>query len=174
MYDVGFDHSAALCENHLHAIYAGANQVMVPAIELVQSPSRFWRALSDYRVSYTFAPNFFIAAAARALNDMADHEIDKIDLDLSELQVIMCGGEANRTATILAGEKILVRYGARKGCIKASYGLSEVRDVLSFGSRKCVLTFGDMLSALLQLRFTRIRSPERLPVCFRRKTPCRA
>jgi thioesterase domain-containing protein/acyl carrier protein len=123
----GFDHSAALCENHLHALYAGANQVMIPAIELVQCPARFWKVLSDHRIAYTFAPNFFIAAASRALNEMDAGQRESLGLDLSELRVIMCGGEANRTATLEAAEKILTHYGAPKGCVKASYGLSEVR-----------------------------------------------
>jgi hypothetical protein len=100
---------------------------MVPAIDLVQSPARFWKMLSNHRISYTFAPNFFIAAASRAMNEMDQQEREQTSLDLSELRVIMCGGEANRTATIDAAEKIMTQHGAPKGCIKASYGLTEVR-----------------------------------------------
>ncbi|GME42498.1 peptide synthetase [Neofusicoccum parvum] len=120
-----FDHSAALCENHLHAMYAGANQVMVPAIDFVRGPARFWKVLSDHRIAYTFAPNFFIAAATRAINEMNDFDKKRMKLDFSELCVIMCGGEANKTATLAAAEKVLTEYGAPKCSIKASYGLSE-------------------------------------------------
>jgi acyl-CoA synthetase (AMP-forming)/AMP-acid ligase II len=123
---LGFDHSAALCENHLHAIYAGANQVMIPAMDFVRSPARFWKVLSDHRITYTFAPNFFIAAATRAMDEVDSYEKTRMDLDLSELRVIMCGGEANKTATIQAAEKVLTYYGAPKSSIKASYGLTEV------------------------------------------------
>jgi acyl-CoA synthetase (AMP-forming)/AMP-acid ligase II len=123
---LGFDHSAALCENHLHALYAGANQVMIPAIDFVQCPVRFWTVLSDYRIAYTFAPNFFIAAAVRAINGMDPYERQQINLDFSELRVIMCGGEANKTATIDAAEKVLTSHGAPRCSVKASYGLSEV------------------------------------------------
>lgn len=129
---VSFDHSAALCENHLHALYAGANQVMIPAIDFVQSPVRFWAALSEHRISYTFAPNFFIAAAVRAINDMDASERKLMKLDFSELRVIMCGGEANKTATLEAAEKILTRFGAPKCSIKASYGLSETCSALFY------------------------------------------
>ncbi|EOD50486.1 putative non-ribosomal peptide synthase protein [Neofusicoccum parvum UCRNP2] len=120
-----FDHSAALCENHLHAMYAGANQVMVPAIDFVRGPARFWKVLSDHRIAYTFAPNFFIAAATRAINEMNDFDKKRMKLDFSELCVIMCGGEANKTATLAAAEKVLTEYGAPKCSVKASYGLSE-------------------------------------------------
>ncbi|KAJ4993372.1 nonribosomal peptide synthetase [Stagonosporopsis vannaccii] len=129
---VTFDHSAALCENHLHALYAGANQVMIPAIDFVQSPVRFWKALSDNNISYTFAPNFFIAAASRAFNEMDSCERKAMNLDFSPLRVIMCGGEANKTATLDAAEKILMQYGAPKCSIKASYGLSETCSALFY------------------------------------------
>ncbi|KAH7398623.1 putative non-ribosomal peptide synthase-like protein [Phaeosphaeria sp. MPI-PUGE-AT-0046c] len=122
---VSFDHSAALCENHLHALYAGANQVMIPAMDFVQHPARFWKALSDHCISYTFAPNFFIAAAVRALNNLDYLERREMRLDFSQLRVIMCGGEANKTATLQAAESILTEYGALRCSIKASYGLSE-------------------------------------------------
>ncbi|KAL1628682.1 putative NRPS-like protein biosynthetic cluster [Neofusicoccum ribis] len=123
--DSSFDHSAALCENHLHAIYAGANQVMVPAIDFVRGPARLWKVLSDHRIAYTFAPNFFIAAATRAINEMNDFDKKRMKLDFSELCVIMCGGEANKTATLAAAEKVLTEYGAPECSVKASYGLSE-------------------------------------------------
>lgn len=99
---------------------------MIPAIDFVQSPVRFWKALSENKISYTFAPNFFIAAASRAINEMDPHERKEMDLDFRTLRVIMCGGEANKTATLDAAEKILMHYGAPKCSIKASYGLSEV------------------------------------------------
>ncbi|KAH9878816.1 hypothetical protein J1614_002250 [Plenodomus biglobosus] len=129
---VSFDHSAALCENHLHALYAGSNQVMIPAMDFVQSPARFWKVLSEYHIAYTFAPNFFIAAAVRAINEMDPSEREQMKLDFSELCVIMCGGEANKVATLEAAEKILLHYGAPKCSIKASYGLSETCSALFY------------------------------------------
>lgn len=95
-------------------------------MDFVQSPVRFWQALSDHHIAYTFAPNFFIAAAVRAINEMKPSERKQMYLDFSELCVIMCGGEANKTATLEGAEEILTYYGAPKCSIKASYGLSEV------------------------------------------------
>lgn len=101
--------------------------MMIPAMDFVQVPARFWKALSDHRTTYTFAPNFFIAAAVRAINNLDSSERQEMKLDFSQLRVIMCGGEANKTATLEAAEKILTRHGAPKCSIKASYGLSEVK-----------------------------------------------
>ncbi|KAF2137182.1 uncharacterized protein K452DRAFT_258153 [Aplosporella prunicola CBS 121167] len=118
---ISFDHSAALCEIHLQALYAGANQVMIPAIDFVRQPLRFWAALSEHKVAYTFSPNFFLAAASRAMNEQSG----KHEYDFSNLRVIMCGGEANRTSTLAMTEEVLVRYNAPPRSIKSSYGLSE-------------------------------------------------
>jgi hypothetical protein len=99
---------------------------MIPAIEFVQCPVRFWQALSEHRVAYTFAPNFFIAAATRAINEMNPYERTQMKLNFEKLDVIMCGGEANKTLTLEAAEEVLTYHGAPKASIKASYGLSEV------------------------------------------------
>ena len=113
----------------MHALYAGANQVMIPAIDFVRKPIRFWRVLSENRIAYTFAPNFFVAAATRAINEANEFERKQMKLDFSDLRVIMCGGEANKTATLAAAERVLTEYGAPKCSIKASYGLSEVSNI---------------------------------------------
>jgi hypothetical protein len=99
---------------------------MIPAIDFVQAPARFFKALTEHKISYTFAPNFFVAAAVRALNEMDPQEREQMKLDFSKLCVIMCGGEANKITTLEAAEKVLTQYGAPECSIKASYGLSEV------------------------------------------------
>jgi acyl-CoA synthetase (AMP-forming)/AMP-acid ligase II len=121
---------------------------MIPAIDFVQHPARFWKALSDHAVSYTFAPNFFIAAAVRAFNALDQIERQKLGLNLSQLRVIMCGGEANKTATLEAAESILTQYGAPRCTIKASYGLSEV-NVLCPLCKTWLIFTSDMLSIFL-------------------------
>ncbi|KAK8243082.1 putative non-ribosomal peptide synthase-like protein [Phyllosticta capitalensis] len=122
---VSFDHSAALCENHLHAVYAGASQVMIPAIDLIREPVRFWMALSEWKVAYSFAPNFFLSTAARAYKELPAEERWKLDFDFSELRTVMCGGEANKTTVFEMAEEIVTKFGAPKCSIKPAYGLSE-------------------------------------------------
>jgi len=85
-------------------------------------PYRFFQVLSTYKIGYTFSPNFFLAATAKSLESQGG---DLDDIDISHLAVIMCGGEANRTKTLEATDKLLRRFGAPEHCIKAAYGLSE-------------------------------------------------
>ncbi|OWO99494.1 luciferin 4-monooxygenase [Marssonina coronariae] len=56
----GLDHVANLMEIHLHAISLGANQVHLPAAEVLGNPLGFLEKIDKHRVSYTFAPNFFL------------------------------------------------------------------------------------------------------------------
>jgi acyl-coenzyme A synthetase/AMP-(fatty) acid ligase len=96
---------------------------MLCSQDLVTDPDQFFRLLSKHQIGYTFLPNFFLAAAVKAFNGRQD----KVALDFSKLRVIMCGGEANKTATISSAEHILKQFGAAPHCVKAAYGLSEVR-----------------------------------------------
>ncbi|KAF7188405.1 Aspulvinone E synthetase melA [Pseudocercospora fuligena] len=119
---ISFDHSACFCEVHLQAIYNGDDQVFVPTTELVSEPWRFFQVLSNNKIGYTFSPNFFLAAAVESLSKQGS---DSLNLDLSNLSTIMCGGEANRTKTLAAVDEVLKQYGAPPNSIKAAYGLSE-------------------------------------------------
>ena len=56
---VALDHVASLVEIHLCAMFAGLDQVHVPAVEMLGNPLLFLRLLSKHRISRTFAPNFF-------------------------------------------------------------------------------------------------------------------
>lgn len=96
--------------------------MFVPTSDLVLEPYRFFHVLSQYKVGYTFSPNFFLAAAAKSLESQPE---GTKGVDLSHLSVIMCGGEANRTTTLDATDKILRQCGAPPHSIKAAYGLSE-------------------------------------------------
>ena len=125
-----FDHSANLCELHLNAMYSASNQIHVPTAELVSEPARFFHLLSLYKIGYTFLPNFFLATATRAFLAQETQPC----LDLSQLSVIMTGGEANKTSTILAAETLLIAYQAPPCTIKSAYGLSEVSYSLSLSN----------------------------------------
>ena len=59
------------------------------------------------------------------MESLAKQDTASLNLDLSNLAVIMCGGEANRTKNLGAVDNVLRRYGAPKHSIKAAYGLSE-------------------------------------------------
>ena len=83
------DHVACLTEINLHAMSLGAEQIHVHASDLLKDPLYFLELISKHRVTYTFAPNFFLAALRRSLETT-----DNRDFDLSCLRIIVTGGEA--------------------------------------------------------------------------------
>jgi acyl-CoA synthetase (AMP-forming)/AMP-acid ligase II/thioesterase domain-containing protein len=121
---ISFDHSVSICELHLHAMFAGANQVMIPASAMIADPAGFWTALSLHKIAYTFTPNSFLAAANAAYEDDAE-ERTLSSLDFSHLRVLFCGGEANKVKTLDKADAILIRHKAPAHAITPVYGLSE-------------------------------------------------
>ncbi|RAL05369.1 NRPS-like enzyme [Aspergillus ibericus CBS 121593] len=117
---VGLDHVASLCEVHLHAMSLGADQVHVPAVELLRNPLRFIQLLDSHQVAYTFAPNFFLTQVRDALTDNP-----AVQADLSRLKSINSGGEANVVATIDGLTRELRRFNIQREVISPGFGMTE-------------------------------------------------
>lgn len=85
---IGLDHVANLVEVHLHSMWLGIEQVHVAAGDLLADPLRFVRLIERYRVTHTFAPNFFLQMLEARLAEVgAEEEVGTCDL--SCLRVIM-------------------------------------------------------------------------------------
>ena len=121
---IGMDHVANLTEIHLHAMFLGADQVHVHAADLLVQPSTFVNFLSKHRASYTFAPNFFLAALRKSLETPAGSKLcDRADL--SKLTALISGGEANVVETCDAVTRLLSCYGVEGDIIRPGFGMTE-------------------------------------------------
>ena len=129
---IGLDHVANLTEIHLHAMFLGAKQIHVQANDLLADPLLFIQIIAERKVTHTFAPNFFLAILEKRL--VGCDASDPIwSLDVSNLQSIMSGGEANVVQTANNLTKILHRLGARNQVIRIGYGLTEACAALMYG-----------------------------------------
>ena len=104
---IGFDNVASLVETHIHAIYVGSEFVHVPAPTLMADPRVFLRLIAAHRVTYTFAPHFFLA---RLLGTLRSTTAVQDGLDLSCLRHLISGGESNTVDTVVALTKALQGY----------------------------------------------------------------
>lgn len=111
---------------------AGANLYMIPGSEFTHEPLQFWKVLSDHKISYTFAPNSFLASALRAHAESDSRGVPLTMYNFEALKVLFCGGEANRTMTLKAASDFLTGHGARKTAVTAVYGLSETCSALFY------------------------------------------
>lgn len=123
---IGLDHVAGLSEVHFHATSVGAEQIHVQAADLLQDPLRFLDLVHKHRVTYTFAPNFFLALLRRSL-DTVDFTAQNRHLDLSCLRIIQTGGEATVVKTCRALSEHLQRLGVPRdrNVIRPGFGMTE-------------------------------------------------
>ncbi|KAH8751349.1 hypothetical protein F5883DRAFT_507432 [Diaporthe sp. PMI_573] len=119
---IGMDHVAGRTEIHLHALWLGVDQVHIRAADIVTTPRNFVDLLSRHRVSYTFAPNFFLAKLVTAVAESAEPDAT---WDLSNLVSLVSGGEANDIGICEAASAILEKHGAHQAVITPGFGMTE-------------------------------------------------
>lgn len=132
------EHVANLIEIHLQAVRLAANQVHLPRAAVVAEPVLFLQKLSKYQISYTFAPNSFLAAIEQALESLRSGGISadrlspryttadgELKLDLSNLRALVSGGEPNLVNTCVKLTSSLHKYGAPWSFIRPGLGLTE-------------------------------------------------
>jgi acyl-CoA synthetase (AMP-forming)/AMP-acid ligase II/thioesterase domain-containing protein len=129
---IGLDHVANLMEMHLHAMYCGAEQVQVQPNDIISDPLLFLNLINKHRVSYTFGPNFFLALLSKRLAAAGPSD-PLLSMDLSCLEAIDTGGEANVVETAKTITNQLHRLGAKGPVLDIAYGLTEACAAFTYG-----------------------------------------
>ena len=119
---IGFDHVASLIETHIHATYLCAEFVHVPATTIIARPMIFLQLIERHRITYTFAPHFFLA---RLLQSMEAEDPFATALDLSCLRHLISGGESNLVETVAALTRLLQRHNLRIETVRPGFGMTE-------------------------------------------------
>ena len=123
---VGLDHVASMVEIHLQALYVNVDQIHIHSSEVVSDPLLFLELISKHKVATSFAPNFFLAKIRQAMMSESVNARQRISrLDLSCLQFLATGGEANVVETCAALSELLGRYGAPRNVIVPGFGMTE-------------------------------------------------
>jgi acyl-CoA synthetase (AMP-forming)/AMP-acid ligase II len=113
-------HDMGLMGALLLALFAGFPLYMMSPAHFVQRPSRWLKAVSDYRVTTSVGPNF-------ALDLCVDHiPAEEVEaLDLSSLSMLFCGAEPVRRATLDRFAAKFGRCGFDPKAYVPCYGLAE-------------------------------------------------
>ena len=119
---IGFDHVASMIETHMHAMHLCAAFVHVPAPILLEDPLLFLRLIDQYRITYTFAPNFFLAMLLQRLRN-SRNELPR--LDLSCLRYLISGGESNLIETATELTKALKTHNIQREVVTPGFGMTE-------------------------------------------------
>ncbi|USX52805.1 non-ribosomal peptide synthetase [Lentzea sp. HUAS12] len=117
---VSYDHVAALLEGHLLPVASGATQLHVTPEPVLADPLVFLRALAAHCVTATFTPNFLLGLINA---ELASGSIE--DIDLSTVDRIVSGGEANPVATGVRFLDLLAPHGLARTALWPAFGMTE-------------------------------------------------
>lgn len=122
-------HDMGLVGNLMQPIYLGVKCVLMSPESFLQKPYRWLKAISDYKVTTTGAPNFAYELCANAA--ISDQEMAEIDL--SCLRVLYNGAEPIRAETLDKFAKRFVTCGFNSKTFYPCYGMAEATLLVSGG-----------------------------------------
>jgi acyl-CoA synthetase (AMP-forming)/AMP-acid ligase II/acyl carrier protein len=125
-------HDMGLIGNVLQAAFLGCSCVLMSPTAFIRQPIRWLRAISDYRGTFTVAPNF----AYNLCNRKTTPE-QREGLDLSSLQFTLNGAEPVRPETLETFAQTFAPHGLDPSSLHPVYGLAEAS--LLVAGRKPVL-----------------------------------
>src|SRR6266436_6117383 len=97
------------------------SQWHVSPAAIIRNPLNLLQWTSKLRITYTFSPNFLLAAVLR---DLPEASFDE-PIDFGNLQALISGGEAVPMKTAVAFADVLETFGARRDVLRAGFGMSE-------------------------------------------------
>ena len=115
----------------LSAVYTRVDTVMMSPVLFLKRPTAWLDAISTYRGTVSFAPNF---AYELCLRRVKPSQVDA--LDLSSWRVAGCGAEPIRPDTLRAFAEHFARAGFRASSFVPSYGLAEHSLAVAFAPRR--------------------------------------
>ncbi len=122
-------HDMGLIGGILQPIYVGATQILMPPVAFLQRPLRWLKAINDYRVSTSGAPNFAYDLCASQITPEQIRE-----LDLSCWRLAFSGAEPIRAVTLENFAKTFAVAGFQKSAFYPCYGMAETTLIVSGGN----------------------------------------
>ncbi|WP_394831623.1 AMP-binding protein [Pendulispora rubella] len=115
-------HDMGLVGNYLYALCMGRPLYLLDPIDWATQPASLLLALSRYRGTLAWLPNFAFAHLARRVSDA---ELDAANVRLDCVRMWISGGEPVRSGSISAFVNRFARWGVRRNQIGVVYGMAE-------------------------------------------------
>ncbi|RYZ64280.1 MAG: fatty acyl-AMP ligase, partial [Proteobacteria bacterium] len=103
------------------------SSVFVPSLLFLKRPVSWFQAMTKYRGSIAYAPNFAYALAVKRIRE---RELENIDL--STWRVAGCGAEPIRAETLHTFADTFAKVGFRREALLPSYGMAESSLAVAF------------------------------------------
>jgi phthiocerol/phenolphthiocerol synthesis type-I polyketide synthase C len=119
-------HDMGLIGGLLQPIYAGGEMIVMAPTAFLQRPIRWLAAASRYHATTLVAPNFAYDLCAQKIA-----AADRASLDLSRVNVALCGAEPVRPETLSQFAEAFGPCGFRRDTFRPAYGLAEATLIVS-------------------------------------------
>ena len=113
-------HDFGLIAGLFMPLLLGATTVMIPPPVFVQRPLRWLTAISKYRATVSFSPNFPLELCCERIT-----EEEKATLDLSSWRVLALGAEPIRADTLDRFTEAFASCGFQPSALRTAYGMAE-------------------------------------------------
>ena len=127
-------HDMGLIGNVLQPLYLGASCILMSPASFLQKPYRWLKAISDYRVTTSGAPNFAYDLCTRRVTAE-----ERATLDLSSWTTAFNGAEPVREETMERFASAFASCGFRSEAFFPCYGLAEATLLVSCGPKQAPL-----------------------------------
>ncbi len=125
-----FDHVVPILTTHLKDVVLGIQQVQLPTQDVLTDPLLWLKAMSRYRVTFSWAPNF---AYQRVLDALQSCD-GALDLDLSCISILMNAGEQVLAPVVKSFSAALAPYGLRSDAVQPAFGMAEACTCMTYNN----------------------------------------
>ncbi|MEE2732398.1 MAG: SDR family NAD(P)-dependent oxidoreductase [Pseudomonadota bacterium] len=125
-----FDHVVPILTTHLKDVVLGIQQIQLPTAAVLSDPLLWLKALSRYRVNFSWAPNF---AYQRVLDALALSE-EALELDLRCVKILMNAGEQVLAPVVQGFQAALAPYGLHEDAVQPAFGMAEACTCMTYNN----------------------------------------
>ncbi len=126
-----FGHNTGLVTGILQPLYSDHPAILMSPLDFLQKPSRWLKAISQYRGTHSLGPNF-----AYDLVALTTTPEEKETLDLSCWEFAVSGAEPIRAETFEKFTQTFASSGFRPEALSAGYGMAESVVGISLGNKE--------------------------------------
>lgn len=127
-----FDHVVPILTTHLKDVTLGIQQYQLPTPAVLNDPLLWMRALSDLRITHSWAPNFAYQLIVDALKANPEPVLDS--LDLSCVKFLMNAGEQVLAPVVQNFTAALQPFGLPANAVQPSFGMAEACTCMTYNN----------------------------------------
>jgi len=125
-----FDHVVPILTTHLKDVVLGIQQVQLPTTVVLADPVQWLHAMSRYRVTFSWAPNFAFQRIIDALKGSASLQ----GLDLSSVKILMNAGEQVLAPVVASFTAALKPFGLHPDAVQPAFGMAEACTCMTYNN----------------------------------------